>query len=224
MQHSPVTIEDGFSNPIHGVSPADRGNTQPSIGDKEPNGKIQSTSDIGGIPVIDPLIYSDPGNDGFKHDGNSTGSEPRKRRGRPPGSTNKPRNDPPKAASDLVANLERLLLSIHIMGAAFLNWDELEIDADEARRLSDAIKEVGKHYAMQVDPKKLALIELGVVCAGIYGPRCVTAWRSHKKETIESSKVTPVPKRDDSKSSAIRVENTTVDLATAQAWASQGVE
>lgn len=229
MQSAPVTIDNGFGKPYNGTTATDGGNPQSENRDTKPDNPVQQPANIAGIPVIDPIIYSDPGNDGFRNDGGTTtDSQPRKRRGRPPGSKNGVRTEAPKTSSNLVANLESLLISVHIMGAAFLDWEELELDPEEAKRMSDAIKEVGKHYAMEIDPKKLALIELSVVCAGIYGPRVVSAWRKGKKNVAEKQAAGPQPiKRDTEKaaqSGAINIEGRSVDRAFAQQWASQGVE
>jgi hypothetical protein len=223
MQHAPVTIDDGFGKPVNGVPATDGGNPQPEIGNKEPDRKVQSASTIAGIPVIDPLIYSDPGNDGFRHDnGSVAGSEPgKRRRGRPPGSGNK-QPAAQKATPNITANLESLIVSGHIMLAKLIDWDELILDDDEARKLSDGLKEVAKHYTMEMDPKKLAWMNLSMIAGGIYGPRIISAWRENKKKEAERPREVAQPKRDTT-GRTVSVEGQTVDHAAAQAWASQGV-
>ena len=66
------------------------------------------------------------------------------------------------------------------MAAAFLGVEELELEKDEAARLGDAVKEVGKQYALAFDPKKVAVLNLCSVAGMIYGTRFM-AWRLRQK-------------------------------------------
>lgn len=63
------------------------------------------------------------------------------------------------------------------MGAAILKTPELELSKDDSKKLSQAIQEVGKHYAFMFDPKKVAIANLCAVAGYIYGTRLV-AWRA----------------------------------------------
>src|SRR5271165_5607079 len=94
-------------------------------------------------------------------------------------------------------NIEDLLFSIHLMGAEILSVPELELDKGEAKRLADAIHEVGKHHAMTFDPKKLAYFNLAVVMAGVYGLRLAAfrnrvATERQKKIGQQPEKTTPI--------------------------------
>jgi hypothetical protein len=127
---------------------------------------------VAGFELHDPGEFADGGTE------SGSDSQPR-RRGRKPGSKNKPRGTTEeKAQSNLGEMLEDLLLSVHTMGAAFLNCEELNLDPVEAKQLAKSIKQVSRHYpAMALDPKKLALVELAACCAMIYGPRGVAIYK-----------------------------------------------
>lgn len=68
------------------------------------------------------------------------------------------------------------------MGAEFFKVRELELDRDESKKLSDAITEVGKYYAMTIDPKHLAFAQLGICLVHIYGPRAIAIKRRMDSE------------------------------------------
>jgi hypothetical protein len=158
---------------------------EPSSGlsDKSEGRKPESPR-IAGFDVTSPADFIDGGTGG---DGITSG----KRRGRPRGSKN--RTDPAtsKTPQNIAENLETLLLSVHLMGAAFLKCPELELSQPEAEKLAGAVREVAKHYNVVVNPKTLALIELSTTGAMIYGTRGVAIY---KRLTAEA-KPKPVPGR-----------------------------
>jgi len=117
-----------------------------------------------------------------------------KRRGRPLGSKN--RNDTPaKTPQNIAENLERLLLSVHLMGAAALASPELELEESEAKKLASAIREVSKFYPVTLDPKRLALLELGTVAMMVYGTRGVAIYRRVKTEVKPKAPLQVMPNR-----------------------------
>jgi hypothetical protein len=73
------------------------------------------------------------------------------------------------------------------MGASILSVPEIELDRDEAKKLGDAIKDVGKHYAMVFDAKYVAIANLGAVVGFTYGPRII-AYRARKNAAKEAEK------------------------------------
>lgn len=67
------------------------------------------------------------------------------------------------------------------MGAKLLSTPELELDEDEAKKLSDAIKNVAQYYDFLMDPKKLAIAQLCFCAGGIYGPRMISIVKNSVK-------------------------------------------
>ncbi len=199
-------IDLGFDKPYIVKSTADGGNSIPENGDSKPAGAEpepkREASTIAGYTTIDPFEFDkfdiiesteqqtgiDTGNSG------TTGTEP-KRRGRPRGSKNRDTGYTTQKTTPNLADLEALLLSVHFMGAKLLSAPEWELDKDEAKKLSDAIKEVAKHYSMIMDPKKLALCQLGFCMVGVYGPRAiVTAKRVYGKPKVFQTPPATQPK------------------------------
>ena len=134
------------------------------------DGEIIYRSDDAGIPTVEP---AEVGSASYA----STGEYRTGRRGRKPGSKNKPRTEK-QAATDLSG----LLLSTHMMLAAFMHVEELELDESEAKRLGDAVNKVQALYDMPIiDPKVMAWINLGLVGCGVYGPR-YAAFRIRKRK------------------------------------------
>ena len=89
-------------------------------------------------------------------------------------------------------SLTDLLLSLHQMGASFFDVAELELDKDEAKKLSDSIQNVSKYYAVNFNPKHVAIAELAVIAGGIYGVRFVAIKRRLDKEK-QKGKMTVLP-------------------------------
>lgn len=119
---------------------------------------------IGGIGVVEPSSGSG-GND-------TTG---KRGRGRPPGSgtgkrnTNSSSSRGEKASSVSIAGVEKLLHSIHMIGATFL--PELALEKEESKLLAEAVTDVGAFYNQVIDPKLIAWLGLMGVCGKLYGPR-----------------------------------------------------
>jgi hypothetical protein len=182
------SVGNGKQNDLSGLSSEWIGlgrNSEPTGGAEKSTLTNNRTESESGFDIISPIDLTDNG-------GSITGDKPR--RGRPRGSKNIPKSPP---QGSITEHLEDLLFSVHLMGAAILKVPELEIDAEEAKRLSDAIKNVAQYYPMVFDPKKLAIANLCVVLGTIYGTRAVAIYKSTPKKP--SAPVTPireVPKRD----------------------------
>lgn len=84
----------------------------------------------------------------------------------------------------VTANLEKVLVNLHLMGAALLSEPELQIDQDEAALLSGAIAEVATAYnwAAVISPKTQATIDMGIALATVYGKRAMTIYHKHKRK------------------------------------------
>lgn len=78
--------------------------------------------------------------------------------------------------------MEKILYSIHAVGAALIQTPELALDEREAKQLADAIAGVTDQYVMTLDPKKAAWVDLARVCGVVYGPRGVAIWMRKKAE------------------------------------------
>jgi hypothetical protein len=171
MSKSITSIDDGFEQP---VKRSDDGDSKPTDRITEPE---RTTERIAGFDSVSPFDIIDNGPE--RTDSSSSG-QPR-RRGRPPGSRNR-NTAQEKATPNLIADFESLLLSVHFMGAKILSIPEMEIDAEESKKLSDAIKNVAKHYAVNIDPKKLAWAQLAAAAGGIYVPRFIAASKRQPKQ------------------------------------------
>lgn len=160
------------------------GNSGPTNGAVEDYpiiGATDSADDGSGIPTVEPSEI------------NGSSDAPKRGRGRPKGSTGNKgggtgANQYTKAKSQAATDLSGILMSLHLMGAAFLKVPELELDQDEAKRLSDAVNRVQSEYNMPIlDPKTLAWINLAMVAGGVYGPRFAAHSIRKKKEKAQKN-------------------------------------
>lgn len=128
-----------------------------------------------------------------------TGSGPRlTKRGTIDGRTRRARTsssittEAPRSNSIERLSIAEMLLSIHNMGALILEVQEISIDDADAKKLADAIQEVGKHYATSFDPKKVAIVNLMAVSGSIYVPR-ILAYKM-RKDSERGALPAPTPK------------------------------
>lgn len=78
------------------------------------------------------------------------------------------------------------------MMASTFKVEELAIDPDEAKRLSDAMARVNELYDGFVIPEKtLAWISLAMAMGGVYGPRVAAYNIRMKEERKKTITVTP---------------------------------
>jgi hypothetical protein len=80
------------------------------------------------------------------------------------------------------------------MGAKILAFDELELDATEAKELSDAVKAYAQFKTPKfLSPEKMALGVLLAAIVSIYGTRIAVAIKKRKdKPRFVRDKVTPI--------------------------------
>lgn len=71
------------------------------------------------------------------------------------------------------------------MMAKLLTCPELELDQEEAKKLSDAAQELGRHYAVSLDPKKVAIANFIGAVGVVYVPRFVL-WRNRARREKHS--------------------------------------
>ena len=127
-------------------------------------------------------IFTDPETAAGTNTGieTETGTEVRRKRGRPKGSAGK--NKAAKVSTSL-EGIEGILLSLHMMGAAMLQIPELALSEKEAAQLTDAISNVAKHYDFGASEKTIAWMNLAVITGGVYGTR---AFAYHVRTKAES--------------------------------------
>lgn len=169
-------------------------NRKPDVGtDSERARGDQSSHNDDGIAPPEPRIQLEyepiePGAVRIDSDGagtrrTKTGRIDRRTRAGRTGSTEE------KVSGDLSGlSIKDLLIGIHSMGAAFLGIEELEIDETEAKKMGDALTELGNVYGKTISPKTMAWTNLAAACGMVYGPRIV-AYRERLKH--EPKKVGP---------------------------------
>jgi hypothetical protein len=106
-----------------------------------------------------------------------------------------------------LAGLEKLLLSLHAMGAMIASTPELEIDEKEAAHLAACSSEVLKHYAVVVSEKTAAWLDFLMCCGGLYGVRIATVHNRKKKERVEARpKLGPITAAAPASAGPVRAE------------------
>jgi hypothetical protein len=109
----------------------------------------------------------------------------RKRRGRPPGSTNKTKSVPAN-----ISGIEKTLYGIHQMLGAIIA-PELAIGEDDAKELASSIHAVNRHYNVRMfDEKTQDWLNLIMVVGAMYGGRIV-AIRDRKRAARNTRPVMP---------------------------------
>lgn len=129
--------------------------------------------------IVDPESAA-PARDADGNPGSDGNDQPRRKRGRPPGSGNKA-----KASANPVISggIEKTLLSIHKMGAAFFSAPEWELQENEAKSLAAAIAEVEKHYKIPgMSEEHAAILGLVLVAGSIYAPRIILTATKRKSK------------------------------------------
>ena len=181
-----TATSDLIAEPI-GIDTGSGDNPEPS-GIEQPNGDSDtwvSTNDDG---IIDPSTITSTSGDstgtGTGADSSSDSGTGKRGRGRPKGSGNGTGKSATRkqSATQATASLERLLFSVHLMGATFLNQPVMMLEESEAKQLAAAVTAVSELYELPfLDEKSQAWIGLGFVAATIYGPRIVTLVNEAKK-------------------------------------------
>ena len=115
----------------------------------------------------------------------------KRRRGRLKGSKNKATT---RVTFSSQGNLEKLMLSAHMMAAAFLKTPELRIDQEESALLSKATLDVMKAYGVpELSDKQLAASQMVMALGTVYAPRIMLVMhRKNQKPKLVPS-VLPFP-------------------------------
>lgn len=163
-------------------------------------GSIREPEIISGFETIDTAEFAagagDTAGDAGEPRRTRSGRIDRRTKAGRTGSTAGAEETPSKSALGLDSlSLTDLLYSIHMMGAKIIA-EEFELEKAEAEKLSKAIQQVGKHYAMDFDPKKVAIANLCAVAGSIYVPRIIAATIKRKKGPAEVRPISqPAPKQ-----------------------------
>ena len=104
-----------------------------------------------------------------------------KRRGRKPGTKNKPRGT---SATQATADLSGMLFTAHLFMAKMLKSEIMEITKEESEELSSAITRVTQLYDVALlSEKNWAFLNLAMVMGNIYGTRLMVISKQSKKKT-----------------------------------------
>jgi hypothetical protein len=170
----------------------------------EPTGIVQSESTDGaGIntAVFEPTddaqtVYTD--GDGYPIDPTSitdteTGQPTRTRRTRADAGQKRGTRQK-RVTFSSAGNLEKLLLSGHMMAAAFLKTPELRIDETEAAMLSKATLDVFKAYGIpELSDKQLAASQMLMALGTVYAPRLMLMYAKRPQKPRIVSAPIPFP-------------------------------
>ncbi len=151
-----------------GIEASDSGSETATVNPADAARELRErVANLRGTGHAEPGPANDPGAPFGRH----ADGTPRKRR------PYSPRGTGAKTATEKstvsVRGIEKLLYSIHQMGAAMLSAPELELDEKESRDLANAIRDVQEHYSVSISPKAEAWANLAVVAVGLYGTRAV---------------------------------------------------
>lgn len=117
----------------------------------------------GGFIPIDPLTVSPDA-------GSGNGDRPR--RGRKAGGKNRPKEETVQNLSSLL-KIERLLVTGCFFLGNIASCPELHINESEAAEVSDALKELSKHYPIGMSEKTIAWVNFSFAVGGVFGPKIV---------------------------------------------------
>ena len=148
-------------------------------GDGDDTGNDTGNSGTGNAPGGNGADTAAPY--GFRADG-----QPAKKRGRKPGSgsSGASAGSPKRSANSVSVNgVNKILLSLHMMGEAALKMPELAIDKQEAELLGSAIQAVQDHYNFDVSEEVTLWVNLVTAAVAVYGPRAVAIIARKKKES-----------------------------------------
>lgn len=157
-------------------APVDGGGMQGD--DHESEGRTaepERSAESSGIPILNPIELESPS------------GEPRRRRGRPKGST----KGPVQVSPDLT-DTSGLIVGAHLFLAGLLNVPELEIDEQEAELFSRKAQKLLSLYVVKLDERKVAWGEFLLALGGIYGPRVVAVYKRSSSRPAPVAAPTPI--------------------------------
>lgn len=93
----------------------------------------------------------------------------------------------PRGSLAQTSNLEKVMLSMHLMAATFLHVPELRIDEQESAMLTKATLDVFKAYGVpDLTEKQVAIANMAMAVGTVYGPRfiLVTQRKKHNRPKL----------------------------------------
>lgn len=167
--------DERSSGPENGSIELAGGNEEPVSGtegtdatESAPLGKPAT----GGYTPIDPLSIASDGDNGD-----------RPRRGRKAGGKNKPKEETVSNLSALL-KIERLLVTTCFFLGNVLESPELHISESEAAEVSDALKELSKHYPIGMSEKSIAWVNFSFAIGGVFGPKVVAIYKRPRPRMV----------------------------------------
>jgi hypothetical protein len=143
---------------------------------------IGAGSGSGNVGDADRYERDSSGNIRYNKDGS-----PRKKRGRAKGyklGSRAKKSDPVLN----ISGIEKLLLSIHGMAAAFTKTPELTLETQEATSLAEGIADVAQYYPLDLAPEVLAWCNLFMIAIPIYGSRVYLVVERKKEEKAQKAR------------------------------------
>lgn len=121
-----------------------------------------------GLIIVDPAEFGGDTTGGSERDAGNSAGEPRKRRGRKPG-TGSTRSQ--KQAPLDINGIEKILYSGHSILAAITKTPEFQLANQEAEEIAKAIGNVSRHYDVSASAKTVDIANLIMVLGMVYGSR-----------------------------------------------------
>lgn len=143
--------------------------------------------DVGEVIIVDPTSARDGGSS--DSDRSDSPEQPKRRRGRQPGSRNKE-----KTAQIDITRLEGLLIAIHLGLAQATQSPEFFLEAEEATSLAKATADVARYYPTAVallDGKIMDHLAFFGALARVYGTRVIAISARLKREAQQKKQQQP---------------------------------
>lgn len=116
-------------------------------------------------------------------------------------------------------------MTIHGAAALVLDYKDLELDPEDAGKLSKAMQDVAKHYSVSVDPKKLAIVNLIGVAGSIYIAKFLT-WKMQRTAEPKKAPIRVMPDRAAAPAPAQEMPRAATGggpMAPSQIWEQSGI-
>jgi len=191
------------SSTVGRIDSASVGDTKPEIRTEDSQGGNET---VAGFASVSPIDLAGAGSSAGA---DSSSGEPRRRRGRLPGTKNKQTT----AAADLITDLTGAICMTNSVLVVITKCDEFDAPKEQVEEVAEKVRNFAQHFAVKLDPVKLAAFQLLVAIAIMYAPGIMALWRKgarpklverpavikpavselEREERRESSKVAEVP-------------------------------